>query len=341
MPFEYVCVDSRHCSYHDSQKGSEMSVNLSSPLLHAKSVRMVGFSQANEYWNVITGANTLTFKAYRLSDNVSETLPITVPPGLYSMTALVDVLNDLVPSPAFFGIDIVFTYLASGKVSITATSTTSPAKRMILYHPRSRDFYNSIAYRLGFAREQVSDSNANNLIQGPLGSATINYKGVSVLEAEWDETAFFAIWKTSSSISDDQIRTGNFIGFESRCPTLYVHSDLVRDFHTTIHDEANDMPLTTQQNVLQQIDVNVNIHSYLHYRSSLTEAFVHSLSGQPITSFKISLRDDQHRLFEPRSYKPWSVILVFETVDDEAAIRINEQVISDNQKRRFLAEHRC
>jgi hypothetical protein len=79
----------------------------------------------------------------------------------------------------------------------------------------------------------------------------------------------------------------------------------------------------------------------VHYRSSLTEAFVHSLSGQTITSFKVSIRDDQHQLFEARTYKPWSCVLVFETVDDAAAIRINEQVISDNQRRMFLAEHRC
>ena len=339
MPYEYVSIDSRHSQYHEGS--SEMTVNLSAPILHAKSVRMVGFSQANEFWNIVTGANTLILKAYRLTDNVTDSLTITVPPGLYSISDLVDTINNSLSSPAFFSIDLVFAYLANGKVSITATSATSPAKRMILYHPRSKDFYNSVAYRLGFAREQVSDSFANNLIQGPSGSVTINYKGVVVPEADWDETALFSIWRPSSSIAADQVRTGNFIGFESRCPTLYVHSDLVRDFHTTIHDEANDMQLTTQQNVLQKVDVNVGIYSYLHYRSSLTEAFVHSLSGQPITSFKISLRDDQHQLFEPRSYKPWSVILVFETVDDEAAIRINEQVISDNQRRRFLAEHGC
>jgi hypothetical protein len=334
MPYTYLSIDSRHAQYHET--ASEMTVHLSAPILHAKSVRLVSFSQANEYYNIYSGANTLTFKAYRLTDNVSETLTITVPPGLYSISDLVTFINN--QTPTFFSISLSFAQLAGGKVTITATSATSPAKRMILFHPR---FYNSLAYRLGFAREQVSDSFANNLIQGPTGSATINYKGVSTPESEWDETALFAIWNPSSAVAADQVRTSNFIGFESRCPNLYVHSDLVRDFHTTMHDEANDMLLTSQQNVMQKIDLNVGIYSYVHYRSSLTEAFTHSLSGQAITSFKISLRDDQHKLFEARTYKPWSCVLVFETVDDEAAIRINEQVISDNQRRRFLAEHRC
>jgi len=337
MPYEYVSIDSRHSQYHET--ASEMTVNLSAPILHAKSVRLVGFSQANEYYNVVTGSNTLIFKGYRLTDNVTDSITITVEPGLYSITDLVAAIN--AQTPTFFSISLSFAQLASGKVTITATSASSPGKRMILFHPRSKDFYNSLAYRLGFAREQVSDSFANNLIQGPTGSVTINYKGVSTPEASWDETALFAIWRPSSSTAADQVRTGNFIGFESRCPNVYIHSDLVRDFHTTMHDEANDMQLTSQQNVLQKIDINVGIYSYLHYRSSLTEAFVHSLSGQAITSFKISLRDDQHQLFTAKTYKPWSCILVFETVDDEAAIRINEQIISDNQRRRFLAEHRC
>jgi hypothetical protein len=270
---------------------------------------------------------------------VTDTLTVTVPPGLYSITDLVTEINN--QTPTFFSISLSFAQLASGKVTITATSASSPAKRMILFHPRSKDFYNSLAYRLGFAREQVSDSFANNLIQGPTGSVTINYKGVSVPEADWDETALFAIWRPSSAVAADQVRTSNFIGFESRCPNVYIHSDLVRDFHTTMHDEVNDMQLTSQQNVLQKIDLDVGIYSYIHYRSSLTEAFTHSLSGQTITSFKISLRDDQHQLFDARTYKPWSCVLVFETVDDQAAIRINEQVISDNQRRMFLAEHRC
>jgi len=337
MPYEYVSIDSRHSQYHET--ASEMQVNLSAPILHAKSVRLVGFSQANEYYNVTTGSNTLIFKAYRLTDNVTDPLTITVPPGLYSISDLITAITN--QTPTFFSITLSFAQLASGKVTITATSATSPAKRMILFHPRSKDFYNSLPYRLGFAREQVSDSFANNLIQGPTGSVTINYKGVTTPEADWDETALFAIWRPSSAVAADQVRTGNFIGFESRCPNVYIHSDLVRDFHTTMHDEVNDMQLTSQQPVLQKIDVNVGIYSYIHYRSSLTEAFTHSLSGQAITSFKISLRDDQHQLFTARTYKPWSCILVFETVDDQAAIRINEQVISDNQRRQFLAEHRC
>ena len=337
MPYEYLAIDSRHAKYHET--ASEMTVNLSAPILHAKSVRLVGFSQANEFYNVYVGSNTLIFKGFRLTDNVTDPFTITVPPGLYSIANLITEINN--QTPTFFGINLSFAHLASGKVTITATSATSPAKRMILFHPRSKDFYNSLGYRLGFAREQVSDSYANNLIQGPTGAPIINYKGIATPEADWDETALFAIWRPSSTVAADQVRTGNFIGFESRCPNLYIHSDLVRDFHTTIHDEANDMQLTTQQNVLQKIDINVGIYSYISYRSSLTEAFTHSLSGQTITSFKISLRDDQHQLFEAKTYKPWSCVLVFETVDDAAAIRINEQVISDNQRRRFLAEHRC
>ena len=98
MPYEYLAIDSRHAKYHET--ASEMTVNLSAPILHAKSVRLVGFSQANEYHNVYTGSNTLIFIAYGLTENVTDTLTITVPPGLYSIADLVTEINS--QTPTFF-----------------------------------------------------------------------------------------------------------------------------------------------------------------------------------------------------------------------------------------------
>ena len=92
---------------------------------------------------------------------------------------------------------------------------------------------------------------------------------------------------------------------------------------------------------MQKIDINVNIYSWIHYRSSLTESFVHQLSGQPINHFTIQLCDDEHNVFDESNFKNFSCILMFETHDDLDSRKINERVIEANQQKIFLANHNC
>jgi hypothetical protein len=348
MGYEYITVDSKHRKYHERK--SEIQVNLSSPILHAKSVRCVAFSSPNEFYNVLEGNNSITIVVYNLNNNTSTQASYTIPPALYSIDDLIAKLNIEFQTPVS-STTAVLTRLSSGKVQIQMTHATNQNKRAIIYYPnigKTNDpFFQSIIYRLGFGRSQISDDNAPQLIQGDGNSPPNALIDTVHTEGQVQETTFtadpynFLIWTVTSTNVVLNTKEGHYIGYESLCSHLFLTSDLVRDFHSTVKDSANDLVFTTQRNILQKIDVNVNIHSYIHYRSSLTESFTHSLSGQPITHFTISLTDDHHNLFEGASFKNFSCILMFETHDNLPAHRLNEQVIEHNQRSIFLAEHNC
>ena len=113
------------------------------------------------------------------------------------------------------------------------------------------------------------------------------------------------------------------------------------DFHCTTQPGEENHLVTMQTNILQKIDVNVNIFSYIHYRSNATEAFVHELNGQPITRFSLELTDDDHKIFPVNHHKQFSCVLVFETADPHGAGDLNAQMIQDNQLKSYLARHKC
>ena len=347
MGYEYINVDSKHRNKHE--KKSEIKVHLSSPILHAKSVRLIAFSAPNEFFNVIKGNNTITFVEYNLINGQTAEHPYTITPGLYSIDDLITQLNvDFSVNPVG-GTTIVASRLANNKVQLVMSAATSQQRRVIIYYPKytgdkNDPFFQSIAYRLGFYRDQVSDRKDSALItDAGGGNAVINYEGFQTSEANWilDTENNFLLWNSSSTLANLKTFNGQFIAFESLCSHLFIKSDLVKDFHSTVKDSANDIVFTTQRNILQKIDVDVNIHSYIHYRGNLTEAIVHSLSGQPISHFTIQLTDDHHNLFEGSAFKNFSCILMFETHDDLASTKLHEKVIENNQRSIFLASHNC
>lgn len=348
MGYEYINVDSKHRNKHENK--SEIKVHLSSPILHAKSVRLIGFSAPNEFFNVVKGNNEIKFNEYNLTNNATVLRTYSVPPGLYSVDELITQLNVLFSaSPIANTSTVLASRLANNKIQFVISAASSTNRRVVVYYPKytgdkNDPFFQSIIYRLGFYRKQVVDTDDSNLINNDgAGNALVNYEGIQTTEANWilDTENNFLLWNSSSTTLALKTFNGQYIAYESLCSHLFMKSDLVRDFHSTVKDSANDIVFTTQKNILQKIDVDVNIHSYIHYRGSLTEAIVHSLSGQPITHFTLQLTDDHHNIFEGSAFKNFSCILMFETHDNLASTRLNEKVIENNQQSIFLATHNC
>lgn len=353
MGVEYVYIDSKHRKYHENK--SEIEVRMTSPIFHAKSVKLISFSCANEFHNVIDGNTSFSARVYNVNtNNKSPIKNYVLSAGLYSLTELITALNALfVADPIVEGgnnTTLSLTLLANGKVSLQITGNgVGVYKRTILYYPRNTAFNKSIAHRLGFNRSQVfddADLSGANLLTGvgsPPTSVNVNYTNAKGITTITDETSWQGalIWVSSSANVALNTRTGNFIGYESRCPHLFIKSDLVNDFHTSIRDDNNDLTFTKQDNILQKIQNNVNIYSYLHFRSSQTESIVHQLSGQPIHHFNVQLTDDDGNLLEDNAFRDFSCILMFETHDNIKALRDNEQVIENNQNAIFLANHNC
>jgi hypothetical protein len=354
MGFEYVYVDSKDRKYHENK--SEILVNLTQPLHHAKSVRVVAFSAPNEFYNVIDGNTSFSARVYNVVNNQKSAIKnYVLGAGLYSLSEMITALNALfLADPIVQGSSnttLTLTLLANGKTSLQIVGDgVNTHKRAILYYPRNGQFSNSIVHRLGFSRGQVFDDpdvGGSNLLTGDGATppvVTVNYtnsenKTISVAETSWTGAL---IWTSSTTNVALNTKTSNFIGFEARSPYLFLKSSLVTDFHSTYRDNKTDQVFTKQDNILQKIQNNVNIYSFLHYRSSLTEAFVHEISGaKPITHFTISLTDDNHNLMEGDSFREFSCVLMFETHDPIATARLNEQVIEANQRSIFLSNHNC
>ena len=347
MGYEYINVDSKHRNKHENK--SEIKVHLSSPILHAKSVRLIGFSAPNEFFNVIKGNNEIKFNEYNITNGNVSLKTYTITPGLYSVDDLITQLNVLFSASPVGTSTVLASRLANNKIQFVISGASSTNKRVVVYYPKNDSdkndpFFQSIVFRLGFYRKQIADTDvANLIINDGAGNAVVNYEGIQTSEANWiiDTENNFLLWNSSSINLNLKTFNGQYIAYESLCSHLFIKSDLVKDFHSTVKDSANDIVFTTQRNILQKIDVDVNIHSYIHYRGNLTEAIVHSLSGQPITHFTIQLTDDHHNLFEGSAFKNFSCILMFETHDDLASTRLNERVIENNQRSIFLASHNC
>ena len=100
MKTQYVYVDSQHRRSHETD--SKITVNLSTPLEHCRSVTVESFSCPNEFDNVREDSSYLTFKHFRIytpPPNVPIYEPLCtvgpIPNGLYSMEALCTALNDI------------------------------------------------------------------------------------------------------------------------------------------------------------------------------------------------------------------------------------------------------
>ena len=344
MGIEYVMVDSSQQRNHLGEKGqSKIKVDLNHAIVNPISVKVASFSVPNEMYNVKSGQNTFSMMLYTLSTNSYETKTYEIAPGLYKISELVDACNLQMTGSPFSVLTPQFALLASNKVSLTASSTGVQVRRLMLYGP-IRKFNNSIFHRLGFNRNQVLLSN-NSL-------ARANYNNTPGVDNLWsyvssvgyidgiDETVWRAdtsnaiYWKTEGV---GETHTGMNIGFESY-QHLYLKSDLVNGDFQSIHMDDKGLTMTTNEQILQKIDINVSHYNYLHLENT-TNVMQHKLSAKTINSFTIELTDDQGLIFDTHESKAFNVILQFETADTNN--NINEINALENQKLLFKALHNC
>jgi hypothetical protein len=372
MKTQYVYIDSNHRRSHETD--SKITVNLSTPLEHCKSVTVESFSCPNEFDNIREESSFLTFKHYRIYpapanvpvyDQLCTVGPI--PNGLYSMEALCTALNEISAEqksaesananpkrPTF-----TFTLLADKKIQITLEKVAGAySSRYTLYSPDDTDFTQTMAHRIGFTRDQVANDHfnliwdgVNNSTDGVTYNEAVVYsrKGTTTAK-ETPERTYVAssksntvkIWTTYAPVGMvgfQKTHTSKFIGFESISGHLFLKSDLVTDFVGTFLQ--NDQLLTTQINCLQKIDINVNIYSYIHYRSGNANSWVHQLNGKTISNFTIELTNDIGKTFANPSFKDFSCVLKFEMEENDSSIDLNEQSIINNLKSQFMSRHNC
>jgi hypothetical protein len=281
-----------------------------------------------------------------------------IPVGLYTITQLVDALNVAAAANPFGTVGSTtlapeFRLSTANKVSITCSSTGTGIRRYVLY---SSQFHNSIVHRLGFSKSQVFtpefDSRAQFDFDTPSNGDSMTLPGnlftrgssggtTTVLIDGQPEDNWHGVlgrplvWKTDGI---GETKTGNNVGFEAY-QHLLLKSSLVNQDVESIFKQSDGIVLSKSDPILQKIETNVSLYSYLHWNAGLVQPFVHTLSGKIIQSFNLTLTDDAGEPFGVDEAKHWSAVLRFETAEQ------NDQVTRENSRRnqdfRFKSSHGC
>jgi hypothetical protein len=360
MGFKYLLIDSQIADRTTltSPYNPRLDIRLDHPIENAISVQMMSFSSPNDYYNVRSNNDKFESMLYNYSVAVPfiERRSYQIPIGLYTITQLVDALNvaaaaDPFGTPASPTLTPQFSLLSTNRVAITCSSAGAGIRRFTLY---SANFHNSIVHRIGFAKSQVftpefdsrafDDFNAVNSVGNSINSPGKLFgvgSGSTVLidgrpEDEWHGTLGKPlVWKTNSV---GETKTGNNVGFEAY-QNLLLKSSLVNQDVESIFKQPDGTVVSKSDPILQKIETNVSLYSYLHWNAGLVQPFVHTLSGKIIQSFSLTLTDDAGVEFGIDEAKHWSAVLRFETAEQ------NDQVTRENslmnQQLRFKSSHGC
>jgi hypothetical protein len=362
MGFKYFLIDSQAADQTTltSPYNPRLDIRLDHPIENAINVQMMSFSSPNDYYNVRAQADRFESMLYNFSPSTPfiEKKSYQIPIGLYTITQLVDALNVAAAADPFGTVGSPtltpqFALLSTNKVSITCSSTGTGIRRYVLY---SNKFHNSIAHRIGFSKSQVFtpefDSRARFDFDTPTGGDSMTLPGnlftrdssggaTAVLidgqpENQWHGALGRPlVWKTDGV---GETKTGNNVGFEAY-QNLLLKSSLVNQDVESIFKQSDGIVLSKSDPILQKIETNVSLYSYLHWNAGLVQPFVHTLSGKIIQSFSLTLTDDAGVEFGIDEAKHWSAVLRFETVEQ------NDQVTRENSLRnqdlRFKSSHNC
>jgi hypothetical protein len=353
MGFKYLLIDSHKANQTTltAPYKSQIDIRLDHPISNAINVQVMSFSSPNDYFNVRAHADTFDCMLYNLSGVTRsiERKSYKIPVGLYTVTQLVDKLNEVATANPFANMTPVFSLLSTNKVSINASSTGTQIRRFVLF---STSFHNSIIHRLGFSQSQVfteefdskagDDFFARNTIDSAIADGRLfNTSGTNVFingrpEAEW----YAAIGKPLVWITNGvgETKTGNNIGFESYQHLLLKSSLVGQDFES-IYKQADGLVVSRSDNILQKVDTNVSLFSYLHFQAGAVTPFVHTLSGKLIQSFSLELCDDTGQPFGINESKHWSTVLRFEIAEENNQVTRENSL--NNQQLRFKASHNC
>ena len=360
MGFKYLLIDSQSANRATSTLpyNPQLDIRLDHPIENAISVQMMSFSSPNDYYNVRAHADRFECMLYNFSVATPfiERRSYQIPTGLYTITQLVDALNEAATANPFGTaasptLTPVFSLLSTNKVSITCSSSGAGIRRFTLY---SANFHNSIVHRIGFSKSQVftpdfdsrafDDFNAVNTLGNSINSPGKLFgvgSGSTVLidgrpEDEWHGTLGKPlVWKTNNV---GETKKSNNVGYEAY-QHLLLKSSLVNQDVESIFKQSDGIVVSKSDPILQKIETNVSLYSYLHWNSGLVQPFVHTLSGKIIQSFSLTLTDDAGEPFGIDEAKHWSAVLRFETAEQ------NDQVTRENSLRnqdlRFKSSHNC
>lgn len=377
MGFQYVIVDSSDTHRVNGDGGSKVTVRLLRPIINATAVEVVSVTTKNEFFNIREGANVF-YIGYRvqsaLSDNIEKLpiesylvqgldtrisnkavrfsirdnpnlqftgtygslLPILIEPGVYTMVGLAAILTDLL-RPSIWRDERGGVTFATQAFRMTVVDVftgnhgggyvDADKLRPYLVTPtrNAREYRNSMLDRMGFNfKGQVTtfDQFTNGLNASPFISGS----------------------RTLSPTTFNPVLLGDFAYHENHSH-MFLTSDLViNDVQRTYTPDggiAGSIPIgqTTPSDALQMLQVDSNLYNYIHFASNGNNAMKHMLhSKQAISMFTISLTDESGKLFEEGSYRPFQVMLKFETAETEGS-RLNGAILEHNKKMAFLSRH--
>jgi hypothetical protein len=357
MGFKYLLIDSQAADQTTltSPYNPRLDIRLDHPIENAIGVQLMSFSSPNDNYNVRSNNDRFESMLYNFSPAVPliEKSSYQIPVGLYTITQLVDALNVAAAANPFANMTPEFRLSTANKVSITCSSTGTGIRRYVLY---SSNFHNSIVHRLGFSKSQVFtpefDSRAQFDFDRPSNGDSMTAPGrlftrgssggttTVLIDGQAEDSWHGAlgrplVWKTDGT---GETKTGTNVGFEAY-QHLLLKSSLVNQDVESIFKQSDGIVLSKSDPILQKIETNVALFSYLHWNAGLVQPFVHTLSGKLIQSFSLTLTDDTGEAFGIDEAKHWSAVLRFETADQ------NDQVTRENSLRnqdfRFKSSHNC
>jgi hypothetical protein len=127
--YEYLYINSRNSKKIDTT--SRMNIELTTPLLNAKSVSVCSFSTANEFFNVREPHNTITIGVLSATDGDQFTPTLqkyTIPNGLYDIPTIIAKLNVLTEATQPNLVWCTFGQNPQGKTTLAVQSNSTPKK---------------------------------------------------------------------------------------------------------------------------------------------------------------------------------------------------------------------
>jgi hypothetical protein len=330
----YVQISSEHRKNHELS--SSFNVNVEPPIHNAKSVSVKAFSIPNDFYIVNQYNKILTI--YEVYIPASGGVPefadfntIEIEEGNYTLDQLIELLQEEFNANSFsFNTESKITYtfrrLSDYKISITGNSGSTAEKYFILHTPlHQREKYISLWYNLGFMKR-------TQIFYGAVKTLSPVYP---YLNEEFTYTPCKAIGVTLT----EQSRTiiSRHVGYEN-LPFLLLKSRILsNDMVSTYKNYDTDSVYTHPDHLLLKIPINVSKFSYINYEN-IGGAIEHDLYGKTISSFDISLLDNNENVLQHDSHQKFVLLLEFETIDEHEQNVKNQhlQLIMDS----FRNNHR-
>lgn len=325
MGVEYLSIDSQFQEHHEQD--SKIHVQLPRPIENAKSVRLVSFSTANEFFNIDGSNNIFTLVSYTAGNLFDEPaiFPIQFEPGYYQASEIIEELNAALieegngqggSSPGFDLVSVTLFQLSDLRTQITMQAGIAAPKRVVIYVEPDKLTSHSIAARLGFNQDQVVTTlkpglfpTTTTALQEPFYKNEVLLKFIN-----------YIVWQPP--IIQQQVKISKNSAYETHSH-IFVESDLVTDFRRlTIENNSKNF---IKSHILCKIPCTVNRGSWLHYENTINENMSHTLSGNVISNFSIWLSDENYNVFQKAHYRKYNVVLAFTTQDKKDLI--NEQSI--------------